>query len=496
MRKNYIHLAIVFIMVISFYNSTYAQDWNLKILEIDTTSFPMLKVGFTIFGDKALMVKDLSKSDIFPFDGEKKIKNFDLKLLYNTEKLRVCVLLDVSGSMKGEKFINAKLALNEMLNVISATDQCALITFGTEVTSISGFTNDFNYLRNSIEDVILSKKTKLFDGLFEATKLFSSFEKTRNAIILITDGKDEGSVQDLQAVLAKSKRNNVEIYSIGMGDDADLYTLTKLSEETGAGYKGLINPPELHFVVSNIYELLTKSYELSFLTPDSIVQIASTKRELGLRLNYDNISKAEKVDYIVPRYDPVRKDWTRYILIAGFIILSFIIISYIIINSRRKKEMVLGGAYTTEVETDGQEEEYFDHGEDGVGEDETEEDWEDEFKKNVQDQKTVIISKGQFKTTESLGYLVLRSKKFGMNIYELKQSEIIIGRASTVDILIDDEEVSKLHAKVKFDEGKFILDDMGSSNGTYINNQIVFHAELKDGDIIKIGVHELVFKCI
>lgn len=482
-------------LVVSIKPDLYAQNWNLKIIDVDTTSFPSIKVNFTVYGDKALMIKDLSVQNVIPHDGEKKIDNFKLNIIDWPEKLRLCVLLDVSGSMRGEKFESAKNSFNELLNVLSSDDKCALITFGSEVTSISGFTNDFDFLRRSLDGIKLSMKTRLFDGLLEASKLFSAFEKTRNAIILITDGKDEGSIQELNSALDRAKRNDVEIFSIGIGRDADLSILAKISEETNAGYHGQINPQELRFVLTNIYDLLTKSYELTFTTADSIVQIASTKRKFGIRVNYDNLTKAEEIEYVVPRYELPQKDYSLYMIILALILLFLITIVFIIFNNRRKRENFALGISTEHLEEEESPDGFIESIDDDDI-DQTDDDWENEFRKNIEEHKTVVISRGKFKTVDSLGYLVLRSRKFGMHIYELRQSELIIGRSSEADILLDDNEVSKLHAKVKLVEGNFIVDDMGSSNGTFVNSQETYHTELKDGDVIKIGDHELIFKCI
>ena len=66
--------------------------------------------------------------------------------------------------------------------------------------------------------------------------------------------------------------------------------------------------------------------------------------------------------------------------------------------------------------------------------------------------------------------------------------EIIIGRASECAISIDDEFTSSLHAKVYHAEGRYYVEDLGSTNGTYVNGRrIHYPTELRGGDRIKIG---------
>lgn len=64
-------------------------------------------------------------------------------------------------------------------------------------------------------------------------------------------------------------------------------------------------------------------------------------------------------------------------------------------------------------------------------------------------------------------------------------------------ILLDDSKVSKRHAKITFEDGRFMLWDFGSTNGTFVNNQQIREATvLKEGDVIQIGRTEFVFKLL
>ena len=71
--------------------------------------------------------------------------------------------------------------------------------------------------------------------------------------------------------------------------------------------------------------------------------------------------------------------------------------------------------------------------------------------------------------------------------YDLDTSTIIVGRSSKSDIQIDQESVSRSHAKILNTGKNIILRDLGSTNGTYVNDQLVDEYVLRDGDFIKIG---------
>jgi len=72
--------------------------------------------------------------------------------------------------------------------------------------------------------------------------------------------------------------------------------------------------------------------------------------------------------------------------------------------------------------------------------------------------------------------------------FPLNKSEVVIGRKNTCDLRIPLSSVSRQHFKIeKDDNGKLMLRDLGSSNGTFYNDERVLEAELGAGDRIRVG---------
>ena len=64
----------------------------------------------------------------------------------------------------------------------------------------------------------------------------------------------------------------------------------------------------------------------------------------------------------------------------------------------------------------------------------------------------------------------------------------MIGRASNLELHFDDPALSRIHACVYLDDdGQWILSDLGSQNGTFVNSRRVKTVELNDGDKIHLG---------
>src|SRR5262249_7384799 len=67
------------------------------------------------------------------------------------------------------------------------------------------------------------------------------------------------------------------------------------------------------------------------------------------------------------------------------------------------------------------------------------------------------------------------------------QGTFEIGRSSRSDLPIDQESISRHHARITFDGTRHVIEDLGSTNGTFVNEHSMKHSALKDGDQIKIG---------
>jgi hypothetical protein len=78
--------------------------------------------------------------------------------------------------------------------------------------------------------------------------------------------------------------------------------------------------------------------------------------------------------------------------------------------------------------------------------------------------------------------------------YFLTHSVTVIGRAADADLRLDDPSVSRRHAEIRHEQGKFYVVDLGSTNGVRVDNGLVLRQELSNGDRIEIGSTSLVFQ--
>jgi len=90
--------------------------------------------------------------------------------------------------------------------------------------------------------------------------------------------------------------------------------------------------------------------------------------------------------------------------------------------------------------------------------------------------------------------LSLRYEGEWVNGYLLKDGTILtIGRSKSNDVVIENRGVSGHHAKIDSLDGRFLLTDLQSKNGTFVNDELITSCWLKHGDVITIAKHTLCF---
>ena len=113
------------------------------------------------------------------------------------------------------------------------------------------------------------------------------------------------------------------------------------------------------------------------------------------------------------------------------------------------------------------------------------------------DEPTEVLKLDDLATTvenpDVVGFLVSRGPKAGSR-YQLDAGTTSLGRHPESTIFFDDITVSRRHVEAEFDGHVVVVRDVGSLNGTYVNQQqLDIPVELNDGDVLQIGKFKLLF---
>jgi hypothetical protein len=95
----------------------------------------------------------------------------------------------------------------------------------------------------------------------------------------------------------------------------------------------------------------------------------------------------------------------------------------------------------------------------------------------------------------ALFVLMSRSSTPGhQDAYPMDKASVSLGRSLDNDVVLEDSRVSRHHARVRREGKGFVLEDLGSANGTWVNGKAVTRARMADGDVLSLGGLELVFQ--
>jgi len=152
----------------------------------------------------------------------------------------IYLVLDISGSMNEPptKLASAKNAANEFINAMglsgSSDFRVGLIVYETEVHSLVDLTNDQNKLNNAISQLQTGAKTAMGDAIKEATQKLSNEARpgVAKTILLLADGHNNIGIEPIVAA-ATTKANDISIFAVGYGQDANMFTLNQIASITG-----------------------------------------------------------------------------------------------------------------------------------------------------------------------------------------------------------------------------------------------------------------------
>ena len=177
------------------------------------------------------------------------------------KRARVLMVLDVSGSMSGQKLELMKRGAAGSLDLFLDDDELALWSFGNgtdQVAAMGPVGPRRAQLSQSIWGLLAGGGTRLYDSTREAVReIASSVDPRRiSAVVVLTDGVNTNGNPDLEALLrdlrSATAETRVRAFTIAYGTDADRSILQRIAEATrGASYDAS-NPASIETVFEEV----------------------------------------------------------------------------------------------------------------------------------------------------------------------------------------------------------------------------------------------------
>jgi VWFA-related protein len=300
-------------------NPTPADDQSVIRVDVD-----LVNILFSVRTKKGQLIPNLNKEDFELFEDGKRqeIQRFSRE---TDIPLTLGLLIDISASQENLVDIERSAASSFFASVIRPKDEAFLISFGKSTDLLQDYTNSPRLLQSGLKDLhadgggpIMNpgavpgigkpKGTLLFDAVYLAATEKLRGEVGRKALVLITDGEDQGSYYTVKNAIEQAQKSDTIVFSIyyvdpyfysrygggfGGGGEGDL---RKMSSETGGHVYTVDRKHTLQDVFKELQEELRNQYTLGY-TPVNTARDGSY-RKIEIKVKQpDLVAQARKGYY-------------------------------------------------------------------------------------------------------------------------------------------------------------------------------------------------------
>jgi Ca-activated chloride channel homolog len=255
MRGSFIIVFVVAALAFTSYSS--AQD----SLKVDVN---LVNVFATVQNEQGEFVTDLTSNDfrIYDDDAEQQISVFEKD---DQVESAVAILLDSSGSMV-DILPLMKTGTVEFARQAKRLDDLSVLSFGTTVRLLHDFSDSPQSLQSRLDTLKAYGTSVLFDALDGAIEKLRSREQQRKALIVFTDGNDNGSHAGFGKVELEAQRSGVLMYFVAIGArvHVDEHTVESLAGDSGGRVIYMSKTDSVPAAIRDIRTELAKQYYLGY----------------------------------------------------------------------------------------------------------------------------------------------------------------------------------------------------------------------------------------
>ncbi len=247
-------------------DKTAQQDEPVTTLKVNVQ---VVNIYFNVKDKRGALIPNLKKED-FLVNEDGKPQTIKYFAAESNQPLTLGLLIDTSGSQTNVLPMEQEVGAAFLRDVLSPKDLAFLINFDVQVDLIQDYTSDAARLRRAMEKTRINdgggggsggiagagqgtipvsrpKGTLLYDAVYLAATEKLQKESGRKAMILLTDGGDQGSDETLPNAIAAAQRSEVIVYVIMIADRMNFRSgdseMRKLADQTGGRVIDVGNNP-------------------------------------------------------------------------------------------------------------------------------------------------------------------------------------------------------------------------------------------------------------
>ncbi len=213
----------------------------------------------------------------------------------DTVRRTAILAMDVSKSMQGDKFDEAKAAATVFLDTVPDDVNVGLVTFASDVTLAQSPTTDHTAVQSAIDGLQLSQDTRLYDGVAAAAKA-SGTEGSRS-ILLLSDGRDTSKAKIATATKPLTKSGaKLDVVSLGQGA-GDTALLQKIADAGNGQVLSADDPAALSDVFAGEAQVLAQQVIVTVAAPAAL---AGQEGTLAVTLQLDGAPQTASAFVAIP----------------------------------------------------------------------------------------------------------------------------------------------------------------------------------------------------
>jgi VWFA-related protein len=269
---------------------------QIRITQVDTSKFPQVTVYVSVTDANGQPVGVDASAIQISENGQvmKTTVAGSAGSATNTKglgQLTTMLVIDISGSMAAaNKLTLAKTAAKAYVDQMRSGDQAGLIAYDTHVEVNQPVTTDHQQLDQKIDSLQPGSDTAMFDAVIQAEQDLANISG-RKAVLLLTDGMDNRSKNNEDAVIKAIGPSGLTISTIGLGNPQDQNSLAgidsnvlkSLAQRAGGVYAYEPNPSQLASLFQQYGTALQNEYALTYTSPSALRD--GVNRSLSVSLN-------------------------------------------------------------------------------------------------------------------------------------------------------------------------------------------------------------------
>ncbi|MDY6932623.1 MAG: VWA domain-containing protein [Spirochaetota bacterium] len=452
----------------------------IKLKSIDAESdFPQVNLFLTVKDIDNTVITGLDEENILLYEDDYRVNYVTVKSQSNLEDFLYLVFsIDTSKSISRQFLAEIKRSAKKIANNAQPNDKIAVFRFNDEVTLLTSFTNNKIKLFKNIEKVQRhGTKTMLYNCIYDSINLLTKADVLKKAVIVFTDGKDEGSTIEVDDIINYAKENDIPIYFICSKSSQRKKILSRISKITGGRVIYNHRVEEVNSIYRTIVNMLNNHYMISY---QSMAKPDGKSHKVEVRLKYGSIRDRDSVEFSTKRgFDLFHFKNLSEILLLGLIFLLLLLLVFIIIYSFRRNSKIIERLSVPPKII----KMYHDSPKDSEVYDKT------------GDLMEIESDPENYESLYSKPWLMRREGPEKWGKIPIVYKEFTLGSGEGNHLVIDDDTVSPRHAKIKRVKNSYYLFDLASDFGTYLNDKKLLRPKaLYDWDEIRIGKAYFIFR--